>query len=185
MGKPCKDTNVSSVKSWEILFIMVIAFIIPAVFLTFALARTDFLLEDVRVIMITNAALINVLLILLGVDILFRREYLPLFFGCHQNPCRSFHLFNKPLPICARCTGIALGIVLALLLTMQAIAWWWFLVMTLPLIIDGTVQRMTDYQSNNAKRFISGLLFAPGLITVYAGFHYILISVALWVLRLA
>lgn len=28
---------------------------------------------------------------------------------CHQRPDRSFHLWNAPLPVCARCTGIYLA----------------------------------------------------------------------------
>jgi uncharacterized membrane protein len=32
---------------------------------------------------------------------------------CHQLPARSFHLGHTPLPLCARCTGIFLGVWLA------------------------------------------------------------------------
>lgn len=33
---------------------------------------------------------------------------------CHQIPARSFHLDGQPLPLCARCTGIYLGVLLGM-----------------------------------------------------------------------
>ena len=34
---------------------------------------------------------------------------------CHQRPERSFQLWGRPMPVCARCTGIYLGAAVALL----------------------------------------------------------------------
>ena len=34
---------------------------------------------------------------------------------CHQQPARSFHLWSRQLPVCARCTGIYLGAAMAAL----------------------------------------------------------------------
>ena len=176
------DGTKASIKLWEIILISMVSFILPAIFLMASVARNDFHVQNVAVIMLTNVALILVIFMLMLADITIKRSYLPLFFGCHQNACRSFRLFNKTLSLCARCTGIALGIVLALFITSTNVSWWWFLLMMIPLIIDGSLQQLTAYQSNNIKRFISGMLFAPGFITVYAGFHYVLITLALRVL---
>jgi len=41
---------------------------------------------------------------------------------------------------------------------------WVLLVMLVPLIIDGTVQRCTSYESGNIRRVITGLLFGYALI---------------------
>ena len=30
---------------------------------------------------------------------------------------------------------------------------------TIPLAVDGTVQKLTDYESNNRRRFITGVLY--------------------------
>jgi uncharacterized membrane protein len=34
---------------------------------------------------------------------------------CHRIPARSFHVHDRPLPLCARCTGIYLGVITGLL----------------------------------------------------------------------
>ena len=36
-------------------------------------------------------------------------------FICHQRPERSFHVGAAPLPVCARCTGLHVGVALGLL----------------------------------------------------------------------
>lgn len=40
----------------------------------------------------------------------------------------------------------------------------------LPMIIDGTVQMLTSYESNNIKRFVTGFLFG------YALFMFVAVS---------
>jgi len=37
----------------------------------------------------------------------------------------------------------------------------------LPMIIDGLVQRLTSYESNNIKRVITGFLFGYGLVVLF------------------
>ena len=36
----------------------------------------------------------------------------------------------------------------------------------IPLVIDGVVQLVTSYESNNLRRFITGILFGYGLIMI-------------------
>lgn len=36
----------------------------------------------------------------------------------------------------------------------------------IPLIIDGLIQFKTEYESNNQKRFVTGLLFGYGFINL-------------------
>lgn len=39
---------------------------------------------------------------------------------CHQIDARSFHLWGRQMPVCARCTGIYLGAAAALIVTVLA-----------------------------------------------------------------
>lgn len=91
-------------------------------------------------------------------------KWLPIFFGCHCRPDRSFYYRGRQFPICARCTGELAGI-LALLLT-----WFWThpgavcsLCLLVPLTADGVIQLRTSYESNNLRRLWTGLLFGYGL----------------------
>ena len=94
------------------------------------------------------------------------------YWGCHQMPSRSFFLGKYQMPLCARCTGIILGSILALILLIvvsqstAVFSWQMCLAMLLPMVMDGSIQLTGKYESNNLKRVISGILF---------GFSFILI----------
>lgn len=101
------------------------------------------------------------------------KTLLPLIMGCHQMPSRSFKCQGKPFIICARCTGEVAGFLLGLgLIFIYVLHPLIAAVMTLPLIIDGTVQLKTRYESNNLKRFITGSL--AGLGVFYLFYHVII-----------
>lgn len=92
-------------------------------------------------------------------------KWLPIVFGCHCIDSRSFHYKGQRFPVCARCTGELLGIVLALL----TFAVWHpplaaLLVMMLPLILDGGIQMLTSYESGNIRRLLTGGLFGYALV---------------------
>lgn len=78
---------------------------------------------------------------------------------CHQLPQRSFFLYGYQFPLCARCTGIAIGHIAAFVLSPFITIKYSISVLTLPLIIDGTTQYLTTYESSNLKRIVSGLLY--------------------------
>lgn len=91
--------------------------------------------------------------------------------GCHQLPERSFFAGKRKFPLCARCTGIlAGGVGTALtLLTAAPLTPPSILIATLllaPLIVDGTTQLFTRYESTNLRRFITGVLFSIGGISL-------------------
>lgn len=98
----------------------------------------------------------------------FFNKWLPIFFGCHQLKERSFYFNGHPFPICARCTGQLIGILIYPLIR-------FFLdlnlltsfIMILPLIIDGTLQLKTSYTSNNYKRLITGMCFSVGMLSMF------------------
>ena len=94
-------------------------------------------------------------------------KWLPIVFGCHQRPERSFFYHGKQLPLCARCTGELAGI-------LSGIVLFWLLkpclavsiVIMIPMLIDGFMQQLTSYESTNARRFITGFLFGLGLASI-------------------
>ena len=81
---------------------------------------------------------------------------------CHQRPERSPHLFGVQLPLCWRCSGIFLG-ALALFCWLLArkrvpplLA---CLLLSLPLPLDVLYAILTHGDGDNARRFITGLLW--------------------------
>lgn len=99
----------------------------------------------------------------------FLYKWLPIFFGCHCRSDRSLYYRGKQFPICARCTGELIGILVSFVLF-----WFWrpnfisAIIMLIPLIIDGFIQRLTSYESNNFKRVVTGFLFGIGFAAIIA-----------------
>ena len=93
-------------------------------------------------------------------------RWLPIIFGCHCRSDRSFFFRGKQFPLCARCTGELIGILLA------PAAFWMFglpdgkicLWLLLPLVLDGGIQRLTRYESGNIRRLLTGILFGYALV---------------------
>lgn len=88
--------------------------------------------------------------------------------GCHQIPERSFFIKGYQFPVCARCTGIILGYIVAIILRIFGVHINFALctVMILPTAIDGGIQFFTSYTSNNVKRFTTGLLAGVGFMQI-------------------
>ncbi len=79
--------------------------------------------------------------------------------NCHQHASRSFFLNDNQMPFCARCTAIFFGIVIGVAILMFLaieLNILWLIVGMIPMGIDGTVQLLTDYESTNLLRFITG-----------------------------
>ena len=94
-------------------------------------------------------------------------KWLPIIFGCHCMDSRSFHIKGKKFPICARCTGELVGIIIGavMYIFIKPSVFICFLIL-LPMIIDGFLQSLTKYESNNIKRFVTGLFFGYGFISL-------------------
>ena len=86
--------------------------------------------------------------------------------NCHQHADRSFFLNENQMPFCARCTsiflGLALGVALLMFLDLE-INILWILVGLVPMGLDGGIQLLTDYESTNPMRFITGIM--AGIVT--------------------
>ncbi|PKL66209.1 MAG: hypothetical protein CVV28_11940 [Methanobacteriales archaeon HGW-Methanobacteriales-1] len=92
---------------------------------------------------------------------------------CHGIPDRTIYFKNKPLPLCARCTGTLIGI-----FTLPIFHWVIIspslvviLVLGLPALLDGITQFVGWRESNNKLRLITGFLLGMSIacLIVIAG----------------
>lgn len=88
--------------------------------------------------------------------------------GCHQMPERSFFIKGYQFPVCARCTGVMLGYIISFILRIVGTRINFILctIMILPMAIDGGIQLLTSYKSNNIKRLITGIFAGIGFIQI-------------------
>ena len=80
---------------------------------------------------------------------------------CHQIAERSFYLNGNELPVCSRDIGISIGLLTGMLigiLYVRRINPYLLAVGLVPMIIDGGLQDVSSYQSNNLLRLITGIL---------------------------
>jgi len=89
--------------------------------------------------------------------------------GCHQMPDRSFSYKGYQFPVCARCTGVIIGEFISIIAILCAlkISWLYIVFMIVPLSIDGGLQYINVWKSNNVRRIITGILAGFGLTYVY------------------
>jgi uncharacterized membrane protein len=76
---------------------------------------------------------------------------------CHQIPERCFIISDKIFPICARCTGIYIGVISILILKRINIFSW--TILGILFIIEIAI-KYSDYPTTNLLRFISGYCMA-------------------------
>lgn len=91
---------------------------------------------------------------------------------CHQLPSRSFFVFGCKMPVCARCFGIYAGSLAATLLypfiyspdNRRMPPKIFLLLALIPIGLDGGLQFITSYESNNILRLLTGLLCGSALV---------------------
>ena len=94
-------------------------------------------------------------------------KWLPIIMGCHCRPDRTFFIKGKPMPVCARCEGVILGVIAAFIAApFGRLRPVFLLLMLLPLIADGIIQACTKYESNNWRRLFTGILFGYAATTL-------------------
>jgi uncharacterized membrane protein len=89
--------------------------------------------------------------------------------GCHQIPERSFTVNGYTFPICARCTGVGIGKVLAIIIIFIGIRTNIYLVIFLLVImgLDWGIQYIGNKKSTNIRRLITGIFGGYGLLNIY------------------
>ena len=101
---------------------------------------------------------------------------------CHQNPERTIFVFENPMPLCARCFGMAVGTFLACCIGVlftpigpffeRCMAYFHLsgeksmkylalilLILMIPMMGDGFIQLISDYESTNLLRIMTGTMF--------------------------
>ena len=93
---------------------------------------------------------------------------------CNLRPKRAFSWGRFVLPLCARCSGLVVGGLfcgtLFLVGMPPCVPVWCVALAAICLVSDWSVQRFWEVESNNVRRFVTGLLFgfavAPHGLTV-------------------
>ena len=81
--------------------------------------------------------------------------------NCHTLAERSIELNGNQMPFCARDVGLFLGLsigMLAVLFLNPRFSWLAVIIMAMPLVIDGGIQLLFDYESTNLLRTITGII---------------------------
>ena len=90
-------------------------------------------------------------------------------FNCHTIKERSFFINGNQMPFCVRDVAIFFGMVIGLgiaLFIIIPLKWWWLIGGLVPIGLDGGLQLVTSYESNNLFRLLTGGL--AGLVTAFA-----------------
>lgn len=88
------------------------------------------------------------------------------FFGCHQIPQRSFFYKDYQFPVCARCTGVAIGELISLALCKFKINIFISIFSILIMLIDWSLQYFKFLKSTNSRRLITGILGGFGYLNI-------------------
>lgn len=92
---------------------------------------------------------------------------------CHQIAERSFYLNGNELPICSRDVGISIGLMVGMaigLLYIRRINPLLLAVGLLPMLLDGGIQAISSYQSNNTLRIVTGLIAGAAMALLLCEF---------------
>lgn len=96
---------------------------------------------------------------------------------CHQLSDRSYYLNDNQMPFCARDFGLFLGLPLGFGIASfhrTRLKPWLYLLALVPLAVDGGIQAVTSYESNNPLRLVTGLLAGLGMALLLSEFVFAL-----------
>jgi uncharacterized membrane protein len=100
---------------------------------------------------------------------------------CHRIPARTFNIKGHYFPVCSRCTGLYMGVILCLIyislfyVVYTPILILFSIFMMIPTVIDGITQLFGFRDSNNILRFSTGLIAGVGLIIFINTIRWIII----------
>lgn len=169
-----KETK-SNISIVERLILFLIFSNVPIYFVLREYIKVGFNWNNVNFIRIVSITYFIILIVIIVIQIILKKQYTALIFGCHQKHSRSFNIIHKYLGLCSRCFGILIGIFMMSLLSNLKINLNLFLLGLIPLLIDGLIQRFTKIRSTNFRRIVTGILFGPALIVV-TSYYYLFVG---------
>ena len=88
--------------------------------------------------------------------------------GCHQRADRSFFVFGRQFPVCARCTGVLLGEAAVFISRRLSgkLTFWKCAAFMLIMLTDHTVQTL-GRESTNIRRLLTGILAGAAVGKAY------------------
>jgi len=134
----------------------------------------NFLVEYwAHIIMIVLGSLVFIALAIpflsyFGLDSIAKTLFFALHYVCAQIPSHSFYLFGHQIGLCARNLSIYASMFLGSLIfvlskkRVPGIPWWVWVLMLLPIAVDGLTQMVGWHESTWVLRVITGTLFGLG-----------------------
>jgi uncharacterized membrane protein len=120
--------------------------------------------------LIVFAALSVPFLSYFGLDVIAKPIFFALHYVCAQIPSHSFYMFGHQFGLCARNLSIYSSMFLSSLIfvlskkRIPGIPWWLWVLLILPMAIDGTTQMFGLRESTWELRVLTGTLFGLGSI---------------------
>jgi uncharacterized membrane protein len=105
-----------------------------------------------------------------GLDVIAKPIFFALHYVCAQIPSHSFYMFGHQFGLCARNLSIYSSMFLGSLIfvlskkRIPGIPWWLWVLLILPMAIDGTTQMFGLRESTWELRVLTGTLFGLGSI---------------------
>jgi len=105
-----------------------------------------------------------------GLDAIAKPLFFSLHYVCAQIPSHSFYIFGHQLGLCARNLSIYSSMFLGSLIfvlskkRLPGIPWWLWILMILPMALDGLTQMFGLRESTGELRLITGTLFGFGSV---------------------
>ncbi|MDE7311063.1 MAG: DUF2085 domain-containing protein [Eubacterium sp.] len=98
--------------------------------------------------------------------------------GCHRMADRSFFYKGHQFPVCARCTGVCIGQLSAILINcLLSIPMHISILLLAVMGFDWGIQELKIKSSTNCRRLITGILGGFGMFSIYANIIKFLIPV--------
>lgn len=105
-----------------------------------------------------------------GLDAIAKPLFFSLHYVCAQIPSHSFYIFGHQLGLCARNLSIYSSMFLGSLIfvlskkRLPGIPWWLWILMILPMALDGLTQMVGLRESTWELRLVTGTLFGSGSV---------------------